>query len=101
MFAEMIVLEHRRRVHLQRGEFDKAAEIAKLMDEKTEEFRRERANIVRELRQRLAVALERETSLRPLGSQIRLMSLSRFSSNFLGLQHHLGDIESFTSSAYG
>jgi hypothetical protein len=59
MFAEMIVLEHRRRVHLQRGEFDKAAEIAKLMHEKTEEFRRERANIVRELRQRLAVALEK------------------------------------------
>jgi lipopolysaccharide biosynthesis regulator YciM len=59
MFAEMIALEHRRREHLRRGENDKAAEIAKLMHEKAEGFRRERAAVVRELKRELEAALSK------------------------------------------
>ena len=57
MFAEMIVLEHVRRELARRGEGERAAEIAKLMRERAEEFRRERADAARELRRELEAAL--------------------------------------------
>jgi hypothetical protein len=58
MYAEMIVLEHRRRAYLRRKRPEKAAEIAEEIRRKTEEFRRERAEAVGELRQKLDVALK-------------------------------------------
>jgi hypothetical protein len=59
VFAEMMVLERRRREHADRGEREKAAEVARLMHEKAEEFRRERAVAVRQLKQELEEALGR------------------------------------------
>ena len=59
MFAEMMVLERRRREHAERGEHEMAAEVARLMHEKAEEFRRERAVAVRQLKQELEEVLGR------------------------------------------
>ena len=58
MFAEMIVLEHRRRAYLRMNQPEKAAEIAEEIHRKTEEFRREREQLVAELRQKLDAALK-------------------------------------------
>ena len=57
MYAEMMVLEHRRRAYLRRKRPEKAAEIAKEIHKKTEEFRREKAEVVGELRKKMDVAL--------------------------------------------
>jgi low affinity Fe/Cu permease len=57
VFAEMIALEHKRRELMRKGESEEAAKIAKLMHEKAEEFRKERANAARELRRELEAAL--------------------------------------------
>jgi len=59
VFAEMMVLERRRREHAERGEREKADEVARLMHEKAEEFRKERAVAVRQLKQELEEALGR------------------------------------------
>ena len=59
VFAEMMVLERRRREHAERGEHEMAAEVARLMHEKAEEFRRERAVAVRQLKQELEEVLGR------------------------------------------
>jgi hypothetical protein len=54
----MWVLERRRRAYLRTNRPERAAEIAREMHRKTEEFRRERARVVGELRQKLDAALK-------------------------------------------
>jgi hypothetical protein len=75
MFAEMMVLERRRREHAERGERELEAEIARLMHEKAEEFRRERANAARELRRELEAALSGGDFARAVRTANRLNEL--------------------------
>jgi predicted metal-dependent phosphoesterase TrpH len=75
VFAEMIALEHMRRELARKGEGEKAAEIAKLMRERTEEFRRERANAARELRRELEAALSGGDFARAVRTANRLNEL--------------------------
>lgn len=75
VFAEMMVLERRRREHAERGEREQAAEIARLMHEKAEEFRRERANAARELRRELEAALSGGDFARAVRTANRLNEL--------------------------
>jgi hypothetical protein len=75
VFAEMIVLERRRREHAEKGEREQAAEIARLMHEKAEEFRRERANAARELRRELEDALSGGDFARAVRTANRLNEL--------------------------
>jgi hypothetical protein len=75
VFAEMIALEHMRRELARKGEGEKAAEIAKLMRERTEEFRRERAAALSGLKLELGVALSEGDFVRAVRTANRINEL--------------------------
>jgi hypothetical protein len=71
----MIALEHKRREHERKGENEEAAKVARLMHEKAEEFRRERAAAARELRHELEAALSGGDFVRAVRTANRINEL--------------------------